>query len=270
MIGLVVSEYVRPNNLDEAYVVLNESKKNRIVAGGAWIKLTLKSVEKLISLENLNLNRIVETKDSIEIGSMVTLHEVEKSPFVSNLYDGILSIAIHQIMGITIRNIATIGGSIMGRYSFSDVFPALLAMNTKLEFHKIGIIDLEEFIKMKSVPSDILTKIIIKKQSGNGFFKKVATTPLDFSIINVAVSKDSSGFKVIVGSTPYIAVLAKDAMEYLNQQNKLTDNEIDKAVELMMNEIHFNKNIRSSKEYKEELAKVYVKRGIKKVMKHEG
>ena len=263
---LVVSEYVKPKNLEEAYILLNEGKKNHVIAGGAWLKTTLKNADKLISLDDLGLNEIIEKDDFIEIGAMVTLHEVETSPLLKDIYDGILSRAVHLIMGINIRNIATLGGSVMGKYSFSDVFPVLLVMDASLSFYKHGVMSVEEFLSKKLETPDILTKIIIKREEGSGYFKKVATTPLDFSIINFAVSRNKKGFKIAVGSTPYIAALSSNAMEYLNSQKQVTDEVIGKTLELMPNEIRFNKNIRSSKEYKEELAKVYVKRGIRKVM----
>jgi len=55
---LKVSEYVKAKSLDEAYELLIENKKNYIIAGGAWIKLSIKTAEKFISLEDLNLDKV--------------------------------------------------------------------------------------------------------------------------------------------------------------------------------------------------------------------
>ncbi|XMB72119.1 FAD binding domain-containing protein [Mycoplasmatota bacterium WC30] len=266
---MVVSEYLRPKNLEEAYKLMIESKKNYLVAGGAWLKLSLKSAEKLISLDGLELDKIQVNKEYIEIGSMVTLRTVEINNEIENLYGGILSKAISKIMGVNIRNLATLGGSIMGKFAFSDIFPALLALNTKLIFYKRGEICLEDFLANPKMEKDILLKVKIKNQTGQGFFKKVAITPLDFSILSIAVSKNVEGFRISVGSTPYIASLAENAMDYINNLSKITDDNILTCSGMVIEELKFSKNNRSSKEYREELAKVYVKRGLKKVIANE-
>lgn len=266
---MLVTNYLRPKTLEEAYNNLTKDKKAMIIGGGAWIKLSYKNIENLISLDELKLNEIKVTNDSLEIGSMVTLRELETKEEVKKLYNGILSCAIHQIMGINIRNIATLGGSVMGRFPFSDIFPVLLTMNTKLLFYKHGEISLEDFLNNPKMEKDILVKIIIKNESGYGFFKKVAKTPLDFAIINVAITKNNEGFKISLGSTPYLAKLSETAMEFLNEQKIINDKTIECAIDLVFDDIKFSKNVRSSKEYKEELAKVYLKRGIKQVINYE-
>ncbi len=267
---MLVTKYLRPESISDAYKVLTEDKKSLIIAGGAWIKLSIKKIETLISLDNLNLNQIETTKDAIEIGSMVTLREIESNKEVIELYEGILAQAIHKIMGINIRNIATIGGSIMGKFPFSDIIPTLLVMDTKLLFYKQGEINLKDYLENPKMEKDILLKVIIKKEKGSGFFKKVAKTPLDFSIINIAISRCDNSFKICLGSTPYLAKLAENTMQYLNKQTSITDEIINSAIKIMMQEMKFNNNVRSSKEYKEELAKVYVRRGLKKVIAHVG
>ncbi len=262
---LILNEYVNPESIDEAYSLFLENKKNYIKGGGAWLKLTIKSAEKLISLDNFNLDKIIVKDDLIEIGSMATLRQIETNRDIVNLYNGILSKACHNIMGINVRNIATIGGTVMARLAFSDVYPALLAMDTTLVFYKLGEISLLDFIKNPTKERDILLSIKIKKKDGFGFYKKVATTALDFSIINFAIVKAENKYMISVGSTPYIAALASNTMEFLNKQSKITSFEIDEAINILLDEIKVSSNTRSSKDYRIELIKTYIKRGIKKV-----
>lgn len=268
--NLNVSEYVKAKNLNEAYNLLSENKKNYLIAGGAWLKLSVKNANKLISLDGLDLNKI-ELKDGfIEMGALTTLGQIERNETIKKLYDGILVQAIQNIMGVNIRNIATIGGSVMGKFSFSDIYPVLEVLETKLVFYKQGEVELLDFINNPKFEKDILVKLKIKNQKGKGFFKNVATTPLDFSIINIACSYAENKLTISVGSTPYIAKPCNGAMEYMNNLENITDKDIEKCSDLVLEEIKFSSNIRGSKEYREELAKVYVARGIKKVIQYVG
>lgn len=265
-----VSEYVKAKSLNEAYELLKDNKRNHIIAGGAWIKISVKSADMLISLEELNLDKIIENGDFIEVGALATLREIETNEMIKNLYDGILSQAIGNIMGVSVRNIATLGGSVMGKFSFSDIFPVLEVLDTKLVFHKQGEIELMDFVNNPKFEKDILVKIKIRNQKGNGFFKNVAITPLDFSIINVAVSQVNEAIKISIGSTPYIAKPCLQAMECINGAKTITSELIEKCSNIVLEEMKFSNNNRASKEYREELAKVYVARGIKQVINYEG
>lgn len=262
-----VLEYIKPSNLEEAYNLFVEDKKNYIVAGGAWLKLSIKKAKKLISLDEFNLNEIKVDKDFIEIGALATLREVETNEDILDLCDGILSIALSKIMGINVRNIATLGGSVMGKFAFSDIIPVLEVLDTTLVFFKQGEINLSDFLSNPKFDRDILLKIKIKKENGKGYFKKVAITPLDFSVINLACTNTKSGIKLAIGSTPYIGTKALNTMKYLNNIKEINDEVIEEAQKLMLEELKFSTNLRGSKEYREELAKVYLKRAVKQVIK---
>ena len=57
---------------------------------------------------------------------------------------------------------ATVGGSIFGRFGFSDVLTCFLALDTYVELYKGGIVSLKEFVDMPR-DNDILVRILIKK-----------------------------------------------------------------------------------------------------------
>ncbi|MBU0996533.1 MAG: FAD binding domain-containing protein [Firmicutes bacterium] len=261
-----VNTYMLATSLEEAYLTLQETTENAILGGGAWMKLSTKKVNTLISLDNLGLNGIKEIDGWISIKSMTTLREIETSPLIQSIGKGVLSSCINQIMGVTIRNIATIGGSIVSKFGFSDLIPVLLVLNTRLVFHKHGEISLKSFLESKIVGRDILTEVLIKKCNSPVFFKKVKTTALDFAILNICVSKTEEGFKIALGSRPGLAELAVQSMNYLNQLNTVSENEINQAASMVVKEIHFSSNQRAQKEYREQLAEVYVRRGLKEVL----
>lgn len=265
MIHMQVNEYVKPKTVEEALRLLDEPR-NHLIGGGAWLKLTLKQADKLISLEDLKLDKIVVHDNYISIGSMVNLRTIETNSEISKLCSGVLNQAIGHVMGINIRNLATIGGTVMAKLAFSDIYPALLALDAKLLFHSAGVISFEEFLSTPHRERDILLEVRVKSQTGKGFFKKVATTRLDFAIINFAIVKSENGYRIAIGSTPHIATLAHSAMDYLNNCKQIDETAIQKAVDLTLDEIEVSHNMRASKEYRSELIKAYVKRGIRQVI----
>ena len=258
-----VNEYYRASSLEDAYQKLQASPKNTIVAGGLWMKKMGQSYDSLIDLSKLGLDKISETKDEIIVGSMVSQRDFEDSKIVSFLFAGAPAFAVREVMGVNFRNLATIGGSIMGRYPFSDVITGLLPYDVELEFYPAQKMSLEEYLNYKGKLNAILVAVHIKKCEGKGFFKKVKTTALDFPIVNIAVAKVNKEYRVVVGARPMVAARSYKAMEYLNNGGK----DFAKAAELAVEELSFMDNKDASKEYRVDLAKVYVRRGLEEVSK---
>ncbi len=258
-----VNEYYRASSLEDAYQKLQVSPKNAIVAGGLWMKKMGQSYDSLIDLSKLGLDKISETKDEVVVGSMVAQRDFEDSKIVSFLFAGAPAFAVREVMGVNFRNLATIGGSIMGRYPFSDVITGLLPYDVTLEFYPAQKMSLEEYLNYKGKLNAILVAVHIKKGEGKGFFKKVKTTALDFPIVNIAVAKVNNEYRVVVGARPMVAARSYKAMEYLNNGGK----DFAKAAELAVEELSFMDNKDASKEYRVDLAKVYVRRGLEEVSK---
>jgi len=261
-----ILNYVSPTDLSTAYSLVTEKRENKIIAGGAWQKISLKKVDTLISLDNLGLSYIKEENAYVEIGAMTVLREIEVNKAIKAIASGILSEAIGHIMGIAVRNIATIGGSVMGKFAFSDLLGVLLVLDARLEFYKLKDVSVFDFMNMKKIPEDILLNIKIPKENVVGYFKKVAKTHLDFAVLNIAISK-GDGFKIAVGSRPTQAVLAINTANYLNSKKEIDDLIIEETIDIALDEISVRDNVRGSKEYRELLLKTYLKRGLKEVMR---
>ena len=59
---------------------------------------------------------------------MVTLRDLELDPGLNSYTDGAARESVRHIVGVQFRNLATVGGSIYGRYGFSDVLTMFLTM----------------------------------------------------------------------------------------------------------------------------------------------
>ena len=254
--------FVSVGSWQEAYKLLKASPKNKILGGGLWLKKGNAEVETLIDLSKLNLNKIEDKGTYIEVGSMVTQSEFEKSPLIKSLGGGVISFATSEIMGPAFRNIATVGGSIYGKFGFSDLITVLLGFEVELQFYPNAKMSLAEYVAKPGFYDGILTHIRIKKSDAKGFFKKVKANSIDYPILNVCVTKDKN-YKVVVGSRPLVATVLEKVNEYLN--NGGTD--FDKAAEIAVEEIKVGDSMATKGEYRKQLVKVYVKRGLEEVNK---
>lgn len=259
-----VNEYYRPSSLEDAYKKLQEDPRNMLLAGGLWIKKMGLATNCLIDLSSLSLNKIEDKPNEVIVGSMVTQRDFENSPIIKSLYNGSIAFAVREVMGVNFRNLATVGGSIMGRYTFSDVICGLLPYDVKLELYPKQEMSLEDYLNYKGKLNAILVNIHIKKGIGKGYFKKVKITALDFPIINFAISKVDGKYSIAVGSRPMVASLAHSAMDYIN---KSSNPDFAKVAEMVSEELSYLDNKDASKEYRKDLTKVYVRRALEEVNK---
>ena len=255
------NNYYQPKSLEDAYRKLKENEKNALIAGGLWMKKMDGSYDTLIDLSSLGLDKISEDKDYVRVGAMVSLRDFEVSPLVKSLNDGVASFAISEVMGPAFRNQATIGGSIFGRYPFSDVVTGLLTLDVKLKLYPEREMSLEDYLNLRGRPDFIIIEILIKKEKCKSFYKKVKATALDFPLLNIAVSNRNGELYIAVGSRPMVAALAHKAME-AHKAGKSPE----EVGEIAAQELSFASSNNISKEYRLDLCKVYVARGIKEVL----
>ena len=256
------NSYVSVGSWQEAYKLLKASPKNKILGGGLWLKKGNAQVDTLIDLSKLNLNKIEDKGEFIEVGSMVTQREFETSSLIKSLGGGVLSDATSQIMGPAFRNTATVGGSIFGKFGFSDLITALLGFDVELQFYPNEKMSLEAYLEKPGFYDGILTHIRIKKANKKAYFYKVKATSLDYPILNICVTKGEQ-YKVVIGSRPLVASLLKETMNYLN--NGGTD--FEKASEIAVKEVKVGDSMATKGEYRKQLVKVYVRRGLEEVNK---
>ena len=205
---ITIQNYVQPQSLQEAYE-LNQKKRNRIVGGMLWLKTSNITIPTAIDLSALGLDTIEESEESFSIGAMVTLRQLEKHVGLNAYSQGVIAKAVEDIVGVQFRNMATVGGSIFGRFGFSDVLTVFLAMDSYVELHKGGIIPLEQFAKMEK-DRDILVRLIVKKTSGGCAYESMRNSRTDFPILTCAVSETAGTYRVAIGARPARAMVLSD------------------------------------------------------------
>ena len=115
---MTIREYKRAESLEEAWQ-LNQKRPNRVLGGMIWLKMENINVGTAIDLSGLGLDTIEETDEGFSIGAMVTLRQIELHPGLAAYTDGAVRESVRHIVGVQLRNLATVGGSLYSRFGFS-------------------------------------------------------------------------------------------------------------------------------------------------------
>lgn len=256
-----IKNYVIAESLEQAYE-LNQKNNNVILGGTAWLKMGERNIQNAIDLSALGLNKIEEDNEFIKIGCMCTLRDMEVSNKINSYFDGAIAESLKYIVGVQFRNCATIGGSIYSRFGFSDILTVLLALDTYVELYKGGIIPLAEYKDM-GYDNDILVRILIKKDNRKVRYITHRNSATDIPTLACAVSKKDDKWKIVLGARPQKAVEVSGVNEILSENP--SKEEIERVVCKVTEEVKFGSNMRGSKEYRQLLAKTFVKRGIEAI-----
>ena len=160
---MTIREYKRAESLEEAWQ-LNQKRPNRVLGGMIWLKMENINVGTAIDLSGLGLDTIEETDEGFSIGAMVTLRQLELHPGLAAYTDGAVRESVRHIVGVQLRNLATVGGSIYSRFGFSDVLTMFLALNASVELYKGGVVPLTEYAQ-RPYDRDILVRVLVPKEN---------------------------------------------------------------------------------------------------------
>lgn len=254
---ITIQKYVRPQSLEEAYQ-LNQNRRSRIIAGMLWTKMSSGTVNTAIDLCDLGLDTIEETDKQFSIGAMVTLRQIEQHAGLNAYTGGKAAAAVKDIIGVQFRNLATVGGSIWGRFGFSDVLTLFLAMESFVELYKGGIIPLAQFASMP-YDRDLLVRLIVKKTPGAFSYQAMRAQRTDFPVLTCAVSRLDGQYRAAIGARPGRAMLIKDEEGLLT--GGINEESAKAFAEYAAGKVPTGSNLRGSAAYRTHLTKVLVERG---------
>ena len=253
--------YVKAETIEEAYT-LNQAKKAKILGGMLWLRQGTSNYNTVIDISGLGLDTIEEDDTQFKIGAYVSLRTLETHKSLNDYTQGAIRDAVKDIIGVQFRNLATIGGSIWGRFGYSDVLTVFLSLDTYVETYKGGIIPLAEFAKMPR-DKDILMNIIVKKVPCKCVYSSVRIQRTDFPVLTCASSIINGEYKTAIGARPGKAMLFTDETGILS--NGLTESSIKEFANLMSDTVPTESNNRGSKEYRSHLAGVLTTRNLTKL-----
>ncbi len=251
-------DYVKAESLQQAYE-LNQKKSNMVIGGMMWLKMGTRTKGAVIDLSGLGLDTIEEDDQEFRIGCMCSLRQLELHEGLDRCFQGIFKECTRHIVGTQFRNCATVGGSIFGRFGFSDILTAMMALDTTVELYHGGRIPLAEFACKKS-DRDILVRVIIKKDGRRAAYITQRQTKTDFPLIACAVAKKDDHWYISVGARPERAELT-----VVLADGKSLETQAEFAAE----QFSYHTNMRAGGEYRAHLAKVYIRRLMEKIAEEE-
>jgi len=256
-----ISTFVRAASLDEAYTLVHE-QKGFPVGGGAWSRLNARRVDLAVDLSALGLRYIRKKGSMIEIGAMSTARDIETSRELQAAFGRLFSDTAAHIVGVQMKNIVTVGGTVAGRYGFSDLNTTLLATGAEVVLYKEGTVGFDEFLSNRSNGPILIEKILVPAAGLSGAFTTVRTTVNDFPILNTAAVHSDTGWRIAVGARPGAARLAVEAAKTLGAEKSPDSLLIGKAAEQAAAELSFGSDIRGSGEYRTAVCTTLVKRAV--------
>lgn len=248
-----------PTTLEEAWQ-LNQKKSSIVLGGMMWLKMQNNQAMSAIDLSALHLDQIEDQEDQWLLGAYVTLSDLIHHEKLNELADGTFQKALQPIVGVQFQNLATIGGSVFGKYGFSDVICLLQALDAKVHLYGKDPMPIQEFVDAKR-ERDLLTHISIPKKERKTWYGYIRNQVTDFPVLNCAVSKSEDEIRIAVGARPGTArVLTCSAEKVSSPEGK----------EALMKELQetmvMASNARASKEYRGKMMEVLVNRGLKEVL----
>ena len=258
---LNIREYVKVQSLEEAYE-LNQKRTNKIIGGMLWMKMGDRNIKKAIDLSGLGLDQIEEEEEEFRIGCMTTLRELELHPGLDAYTGGALRESLRHIVGVQFRNLATVGGSIFGRFGFSDVLTLFLGLDAYVELYKGGIQPLSTFAWSKR-DNDILVRLIVKKKPVRIVYQSLRLTRTDFPVLASAVVCLDGKWQAVIGARPQRALLVEDEEKIL--EGGLTEENIRKFAAYVTKKTPTGSNMRAGADYRSHLVEVQVRRALEEM-----
>ena len=253
-----IKQYILAQSLQQAYE-LNQKKGNRILGGTLWLRLGSTPISTAIDLSALGLDTVEETEDQFSIGAMATLRQLETHPGLNAYTQGAAAKAVEPIVGVQFRNLATVGGSIFGRFGFSDVLTLFLALDTQVELYHAGTVPLEQFVSMKP-DRDILVRLTVKKRPGDFTFLSMRNSRTDFPVLTCALSRMDGEYRAVYGARPARAMVLRDEESILS--GGITPDSARAFARYAADHVPTGSNTRGSAAYRTHLIEVLTRRGL--------
>lgn len=274
-------EYISPSSLSEALKLIADGGKP--LAGGhsliPMMKLRLAAPEQIVDLNKIaELKGTRESEGHIHIGAMSTHFEILSSPVLRARCPLMVETA-DNIGDVQVRNFGTIGGSIAHADPAADWPAALQALEAEIHLasadgeRKVSAEDffLDTFTTALE-PGELVTGIDVpfEEPSVGTAYEKMEQPASGFAIVGVAARVKKDGGKISwvrIGVTGVAnAAFRASAIEQKLTGGGGSQEEIQQAVEAIVEGVDVNSDIHASANYRGHMARVYAARAIRRAV----
>jgi putative selenate reductase FAD-binding subunit len=256
----MIQDFFKPQTVAEA-LELKEKLKDEAVfmAGGTDVNCTNSryEIEKVIGIEQLELNKISKAQGQLSIGAGVTIQELIDSPKIPDQ----LKTAAGHFVNRNIRNMATIGGNIASNNSASNLIPILVALDAELRIGgSASPVPVYEYVTREMtglIEAVMISSTNLAKKYDLRKFSRAAN---DISIITAAVTfniqnNKLSDARVAVGGVGQHVMRLTEFENKLENKKLLAPTEIEAAVKNIVAPLT---DIRGGSQFKKYMAGVLV------------
>jgi aerobic carbon-monoxide dehydrogenase medium subunit len=274
-------DYRAPVSLDEALALLAERGDDaKVMAGGQSLipLLRLRFAQPALVIDIGRLPSMAEIKRDdghLRIGALVRHVDVEHSKELAKLLPLMVE-AVHWIADPLVRNRGTVVGSVCHADPSGDWGSIMMALNAEVVARSTKgerVIPVDGFFEGPFTttlrPDEVVIALRIPLPSGNagGSYHKLERRVGDFATVAVSVQIELDGGKVKTAGIGLTSVGATNIKARKAEQalvgHELTDEVIAEAARLAAAAAEPKGDIRGSIEFKKDVVRVFVQRGLK-------
>ncbi|HEY43007.1 MAG TPA: hypothetical protein G4O11_03395 [Anaerolineae bacterium] len=249
-------EYHRPKTVAEALELLDRGVP---LAGGTELTPRRDEVPAVVDLQELGLDYIELRDDIFVIGAAAKLQAMVEN---EELLPSALREACRLEASLNLRNMATLGGTIMSADGRSPVVTVLLAMEALVVLEPGSeAVSLEELLEQRDQANHrrLITELKLKRPEILRY-EQVSRAPTDRPIVCVAVARlpsegSEKGYRVVLGGLGSTPIRIQKAETSLAEEE-----DINAAAEAARQAYASADDVWASGEYRSHTAGVLVKR----------
>jgi len=285
-----ISVLREPESIEAAVELLHGDAGLRIIAGGTDVLIRIQHGAEGWT-ELLSLRRIKELEEislredgTLVIGATATFARIFQDAAIRRHLPSLAEAAV-SMGGPQIRNVATIGGNICNGAVSGDSASTLLALDALLRLESLDaerVIPIREFYagpgKVKLMPSEILTAILIPRDSyqgtGGHYIKFAMRKAMDIATLGVsALCRVRDGrfqdLRIGLGVAAPVPIRCLEAEAYARGR-EITSASLSAIGGLAVQASRARTSWRASKDYREHLIQVLTERAVAEAAKRAG
>ncbi|MCD4783164.1 MAG: xanthine dehydrogenase family protein subunit M [Candidatus Eremiobacteraeota bacterium] len=284
--------YHAPVTMSECLGMLRDNPGAKLLAGGTdlMVKIRDKLIQPDVVIDIKSLDELkgisMDDEGNIRIGALETHTEISESKLILKKYP-FFAQACRWVGSMQIRNRGTIGGNICNGSPAGETLPSLYILNAKVHLRNDSgkrVLPISDFYcgpqKTCAYKDEIVTSIhipAIKGKYKGAYRRQGRRNAVSIAMTTAAAmwrEDDSTPtgkrFSIALGSVAPTVIMAKNAEEFLNGAASCSNEILEKAAMVALEDASPINDIRTTSDYRNELVYVLVKRCLKDIICNKG